>query len=175
LRGLVYRFDSFYQWTQIDQGLPASFNIQAIHGFDASDIYAVGRHGSLWHFDGKRWDEVELPTNANLTSVKCAGDGKVYITGHKGTLVCGRTDAFEIIDHDETEDDIWDVEWFGGQVFVSTMRAVYRLKGHALQRVDFGDDLPRSCYQLSAAKGVMWSNGEFDIMSFDGKSWTRIV
>ena len=55
------------------------------------------------------------------------------------------------------------------------MDAVYRLKKEELEPVDFGKDPPKSCYQLSAAKGVMWSNGEYDIMSFDGKKWTRIV
>jgi hypothetical protein len=175
LRGLVYRMDGLKQWTRIDEGLPETFNIQAIHGFDAKDIYAVGRQGSLWHFDGKVWNELELPTSVNLTSVKCAGDGKVYIGGHKGILIIGRRTAWAVIDHQATSDNIWDIEWFEKQVYVSTMKAVYRLKGTNLEPVDFGDDRPKSCYQLSAAKGVMWSNGEFDIMSFDGKVWTRVV
>lgn len=175
LRGLVYRFDDIGRWTRIDDGLPETFNIQAIDGFGASDLYAVGRQGSLWQFDGKAWVERELPTDQHLTSVKCAGDAKVYAAGHHGILVRGRDDAWEVVDHGQTDDDIWDLEWFERKLYVSTMSAVCFLKGDALQAVDFGDDAPRSCYQLSAAKGVMWSNGEFDIMSFDGKKWTRVV
>ena len=40
---------------------------------------------------------------------------------------------------------------------------------------DFGNDLPGSCYHLSTAKGVMWSIGAKDVLSFDGKTRTRVV
>ncbi len=175
LRGMVYRLDDLRRWTRMDDGLPDTFNVQAIHGFDASEIYAVGRDGDLWQFDGKGWIQRELPTNMNLTSVKCAGDGSVYVTGHGGLLIRGRGDIWNAIRQEQTVDDIWDAEWFEGNAYVSTMRAVYRVADGELEPVDFGKDAPRSCYQLSAAKGVMWSNGEFDIMSYDGSAWTRVV
>lgn len=175
LRGLVYRFDSLKSWTRIDDGLPDTFNAQAIDGFDDSEIYSVGRHGSLWQFDGKSWYERELPTNINLTSVKCADDGNVYIAGHEGVLLCGRKDRWELIDHQKTNDDIWDIECFDKRIFISTMQAVYQLDGDALVAVDFGKDSPKTCYQLSAGPGVLWSNGELDIMSYDGKKWVRVV
>ena len=54
LRGMVYRLDDTKRWTRLDEGLPESFNIQAIHGFRASDLYAVGRSGDFWHFNGKK-------------------------------------------------------------------------------------------------------------------------
>ncbi|WP_338415404.1 hypothetical protein [uncultured Sphaerotilus sp.] len=175
LRGLVYRFDDVGRWTCIDEGLPETFNIQAIDGFDSSDIYAVGRHGGLWHFDGSGWSECDLPTDINLTCVKCAGDGQVYIGGHKGVLIRGRDSAWAVFGQHETEDDIWDIEWFSGCVYVSSMNIVYWIKDGSLMPVDFGSDPPKSCYQLSSSKDVMWSNGEFDIMSFDGKKWVRVV
>lgn len=175
LRGMVYRLDQPKLWARIDEGLPNTFNGQAIHGFDGADLYAAGRDGQLWQFDGKKWTARELPTNANLTAVRCAGDGNVYVAGHGGMLLRGREDAWEAIRHEETNDDIWDLEWFDRRLYVSTMHAVYRLNNNAFEKVDFGADPPKSCYQLSAAHGVMWSNGEFDIMSFDGQKWTRVV
>lgn len=175
LRGLVYRLDEIKLWTRIDDGLPKTFNIQAIHGFDATNIYAVGRDGEVWHYDGKVWDKFDVPTNANLTSVKCATDGKVYITGHGGALLCGFSQTWEVINHEIADEDFWDVEWFEDKVYVSSMSSVYRLEGQRLVKVDFGNDPPKTCYQLSTADGVMWSNGKDDITSFDGKVWTRIV
>ena len=106
---------------------------------------------------------------------RCAGDGKVYIGGHDGTLIRGRDEEWELVEHEITEDDIWDIEWFKEKLYVSTLHNVYQLDGDKLVPVDFGKDKPKTCYQLSAAEGVMWSNGEHDIMSFDGKKWTRIV
>lgn len=174
-RGMAYRFDAVSKWTRIDEDLPRDFNIEAIHGFSASDIYAGGRHGEVWKFDGRRWTRCDLPTNLYLTRVKCAGDGAVYVAGHNGILIRGRDQAWEIIDHETTSDDIWGIEWFEGSLYISTMSNVFRLSGDKLQPIDFGDDSPSTCYQLNAAEGVMWSVGEEDIMSFDGKTWARII
>lgn len=98
-----------------------------------------------------------------------------YIAGHRGVLLQGRNDMWSVINQTEVVDDIWDLEWFVDALYVSTMSNVYRLKQSQLEAVDFGDDRPKSCYQLSAGQDVMWSNGEFDLMSYDGIEWTRIV
>lgn len=175
IRGIVYRLDAVDAWARIDDGLPETFDGQAIHGFAHNDIYAVGRKGELWHFNGSGWSRHDLPTNANLTSVKCAGDENVYVGGYKGVLLRGRDDRWDIVAQKETSDDIWDLEWFEGKVYVSTMNNLYEILSDDLRLVDFGADTPSSFYQLSAGAGVMWSNGEFDIMSFDGRAWTRVV
>ena len=174
-RGLVYRLDKKDRWTRIDDGLPAGFDIEAAHGFSGTDVYAVGEAGAVWHFNGKKWTKREMPTNASLNAVRCAGDSIVYIGGADGLLIAGRDETWKVIDHDETDDDVWDLEWFDGKLYVSTLSGVYRLKKDKLEPVKFGDDSPKSFYQLSAAEGVLWSNGEHDIMSFDGKRWKRVV
>lgn len=175
LRGIVYRFDGPKRWTRIDDGLPESFNGQAIHGFSQQELYAVGREGSMWQFDGRDWVSRDLPTSVTLTSILCTPQGKVYVGGHHGLLLEGRNDSWSLVDHQQTADDIWDLEWFANSLYLSTMKDVYQLNGQQLQAVDFGADPPRSCYQLSAGNEVMWSNGEFDIMQFDGTNWSRIV
>lgn len=175
LRGMVYRFDGPKRWIRIDDGLPDTFNAQAIHGFSNTEIYAVGRDGAIWLFDGHHWHPCESPTSVTLTSVKCAPDGTVYIAGHHGVLLQGRKDIWSVIDQTVVSDNIWDLEWFIDALYVSTLSNIYRLKQSQLEPVNFGDDAPASCYQLSASDDVMWSNGEFDLMSFDGIEWTRIV
>ena len=175
LRGMVYRFDRMNKWTRIDEGLQDSFEIEAVHGIKQTDIYAVGDDGESWRYNGRKWTQVDLPTNKNLNMVKCCADGNVYIAGDDGVLIRGRGQAWEVLDQEQNTDDLWDIEWFKGHLYASAMSGVFRLNGNELEEVDFGEDRPKSTYQLSAAKGVMWSNGEHDIMSFDGKSWTRIV
>jgi hypothetical protein len=90
-------------------------------------------------------------------------------------LIRGRANTWKIVDQEKITDDIWDLEWFEGHTYVSTMSGLFRLRGEHLEPVDFGADPPKSTYQLSAAKGVLWSIGSSDVMSFDGKKWTRVV
>ena len=175
LRGIAYRLDGLKRWTRIDDGLPSTFNAQAVHGFSDADIYAVGRHGEVWHFDSRTWVQVDVPVNENLYSVLCAANGLVYFAGHGGTMVEGRKDKWTVLEQQVTAEDIWDLDWFGNQLFISTMSGLFRLAKNRLEPVEFGKDAPKTTYQLSAAEGVLWSVGRKDVMSFDGTKWSRVV
>jgi hypothetical protein len=175
ISGMVYRLDKPDLWTRIDDGLPDSFDGEAIHGFGLSDLYAVGRGGQVWHYDGKEWRQEDVPTNQNLYAVTCAPDGTVYAGGLGGTLLCRRKGKWTEIEQKATAADIWDLEWFADRLFVSALHGLFTLEGKELQLVNYGEHTVNSTYQLSARKGVLWSNGEKEIMEFDGKTWTRIV
>lgn len=173
--GMVYRLDKLTEWVRIDNGLPDDFKITSIDGFNADDIYAVGYKGEAWHFSGLHWSKVNLPVNINLTSVKCAGDGNVYIAGYDGVLLCGYSNEWDIIAKEETGGTIWDLEWFQDNLYISTMLFVYTLKNKKFELVVFDNDPPNSCYHLSTSKDVLWSIGSSDIASFDGRQWKRII
>lgn len=175
IRGMVYRLDVVDHWTRIDEGLPSSFDGQAVHGFGLSNLVAVGFGGQIWHFDGKQWRQEDCPTNQNLSAVVCAPDGTVYVGGHGGALLRGQPGQWEVISRAEFSENIWDLEWFAGRLFVSTLDGLFVLNGDQLEPVKYGKYTPRSTYQLSSNQGVMWSNGETDVMEFDGTSWTRVL
>ena len=176
----VYRRDGANTWTCIDAlARPAQrdetvYSFEGIGGFSAKEIYAAGRRGEIWRYDGTAWTQQDSPTNVILTRVCCAGDGNVYICGRAGTLIRGQRDRWDVIDHFATKDDFWGISWYNDHLYVSTMNDVYRLEGDKLMRLDFGEDKPSSFLTLSAADGVLWSIGPKDVMSFDGKAWTRI-
>lgn len=175
IRGMVYRLDALDRWTRIDDGLPRSFEGQAIHGFGRSELVAVGLEGSVWRFDGKAWRRQDVPTTRNLTAVACAAKGTVYVGGQSGTLLRGQRGRWALIEHGDMAEDIWDLEWFKGKLYVSTLDGLFVLDGDHLRPVVYGKHSPKSTYQLSACKDVMWSNGETDLMEFDGAAWARIV
>jgi hypothetical protein len=174
LRGVVYRLDKPGQWTALRNNLPETFDGQAIHGSDINDVYAVGRDGQVWHFDGTQWLQEAVPSSVTLTCVICDTNDVVYAGGHQGVLLEKKAGSWHIIET-KIDDHIWDLAWFNNQLYVSTMKHVYHLENNAMSIVDFGEDVPKSCYQLSTAAGVMWSSGESDIMLFDGTQWTRIL
>lgn len=178
----LYRRDGPGQWTRLDiwhddesdEILDSSF--ESVDGFAENEIYTVGWEGEIWLFDGATWTPIDSPTNAALYKVLCAPNGQVYAAGSSGLLVTGRGDRWQVIEHDDTEEDIWGLAWFNGTLYLSTTSILYQLQDDHLIPVDFGDcDIPSSCYHLSAADGVLWSIGAQDVMQFDGAEWTRIV
>jgi hypothetical protein len=173
----VFRRDKPGVWTILNAGLPEAGDedgLESIHGFSEDDLYAVGWEGQIWHYNGKKWRPVDSPTNVLLNSVVCAGDGYVYACGLAGILLRGKGTQWKAIEQEDVELDLWDVEWFDGKLYVSTMQFLYTLEGDGLELVEFDDDIPKTCYHLSTRDGVLWSIGAKDVMEFDGKEWTRI-
>jgi hypothetical protein len=146
---------------------------EAIDGFDEKEIYAVGWEGEIWQLVKKKWVERSSPVNVILTGVECVPDGIVYICGQTGTLLSGRNDSWEVLEQENLEEDFWDLCWFKKKLYVASMSFLYELHGTQLIPVDFGKDAPDSCYKLTEAGGELWSIGQEDLFSFDGKTWTR--
>ena len=177
----AYVRDGEDQWRCIDQSAQvgdtpiADTSFESIDGFSEQEIYTVGWEGEIWKYDGAVFTQQNSPTNLALYKVRCAQDGFAYACGQLGTLLRGRNDQWEVIEHDSTREDLWGMEYFQGQLYVSSTHFVYRLEGDTLKPVDFGDDAPGTCYHLSAADGIMWSIGPKDVMEFDGSNWTRCL
>jgi hypothetical protein len=171
----VFRRDDRTTWTPLGDGLEAGTDFEAIDGFAANNLFAVGWKGAIRRFNGRRWSVVDSPTNVILTGVCCAKDGVVYACGQAGTVLRGVGERWEAIKQEDTDEDFWDVEGFGNDVYFSTTRFLYRLSSNRLTLVKFGRDAPKTCYHLSARDGVLWSIGERDVMAFDGKKWSRIT
>lgn len=176
----VYRRDGVNIWTSINQGAQPTPEIKPIVGFDTVDgfskkeIYAAGRNGEIWNYNGTIWKQMDSPTNRHLTNMCCAGNELIYICGQGGVLIEGRNDQWRLITATDFQKDLWGLAWFENKLYVSSRELIYYLKDDKLKPVDMADDIPATCYHLSAADGVMWSIGPKDIMAFDGKKWTRI-
>ncbi len=187
----VYVREDANRWKAIDTGCLAvptaskaknqveAYKLQlvgfnAIDGFDEKDIYAGGLQGEIWHFNGKKWQQLDSPTNRILNDVACAGDGQVYACGDKGLLLKGRSDQWAVVSDTSFKRDIWNLCWFDGRLFLAGMDGVFVHDDGKVVPVKWGKDKPKTTYHLSARDGIMWSIGAKDIMQFDGRTWTRI-
>jgi hypothetical protein len=177
----VYRRDAASKWTCIDEsmrppkGSPDNLGFEAIDGFSEKEIYAAGWKGEIWIYDGKTWKQIDSPTNLVLTALCCAGDGHVYATGRRGLLLKGRKNKWQVIKHDSTKQDLWGMAWYNDELYLSSLEQVFVLRKNELEPIVIAEDKPSvSCYNLSAADGVLWSIGPKDVLAFDGKVWTRI-
>ncbi len=177
----VFRRDAPDKWSDISAPMPEPENLldagfESIDGKTESDIYAVGWGGEIWHFDGNYWEKIDYLTNLALYKIRYAGDGFFYACGQMGTVLKGYAGQWEIVENNVTVEDFWGIEWFAGNIYISSLYLLYVLENGNLSPVDFGEVAPPStCYHLSAADGILWSVGAKDIMQFDGNEWTRIL
>ena len=173
----VFKRISDNTWMSMSAPVPEKrsgvIGFEAISGFDENDIYAVGWQGEIWKYNGLEWIQKVSPTNQILTSVACADDGMVYICGRKGMLIKGKDDQWEILSSNDNNDDFWDVHYFKGKVYVSSLSAIYEVVDDGLKMLRL-EDVPGTCMHLTSADGIMWSIGIQDLLSFDGEQWQRI-
>lgn len=146
---------------------------ECLAGFSAQELYAVGWEGEVWRCENGRWSDCNSPVNVVLSAVCCVPDGSVYACGQQGTLLRGRGDEWQCVITEDLEDDLWDLRWFNGKLYVASMSYLYILEGDRLSPVEFDIEPPSSFYKLTDAEGVLWSVGQETILSFDGKHWER--
>ena len=173
--GLVYRYEKKSSWTNLGKGIDRSFSGQGIAGFSENDIYAVGLHGLIYHFNGQSWRQITTPTNLNFNTVVCGGDGYVYAAGQSGEIICGRNNLWETITPEDLNEDIWGLAWFNETLYASTFNRVIERQENDFTDVDFGNCTPLSYYQLSSGEGTLWSIGEKDVLAFNGTEWKKVV
>lgn len=180
----VYQCDGINNWTRIGQGVRTSEDdntdagFTSIDGFNESEIYAVGWDGEIWHYDGKKWDQIESPTNLILFRVVCGKDGKVYACGQEGVLLSGRGKAWKIIEQEETREKFRGATWFKEALYLSTTKGIYSLQGDYLKPVNIQSSQKlnfrkrTSFYRLDSNDEILWSAGRKMLLyTYDGVNW----
>ena len=148
---------------------------KTIDGFSDEDIYAAGWGGELWHYDGERWQRIDIPTNIAFHKLVCAANGKVYLCGQMGVIAMGRGSQWKIIKH-EPREEFWGMTYFNDTLYIASRARLYQLNADedALLPVDFGMDVPPTTfYDLDARDGILWSVGEKDVVEFNGSQWKQ--
>jgi hypothetical protein len=168
---------------RLDQSILASPSAGGAVGFNGvaafflDEIYCVGWKGEIWWYDGTVWHSVSSPTNVTLQHVRCAPDGFAYAVGQRGTLLRGRRDAWEVIDHGGAEMDLWSSEWIADRLVVASGRTVCVLDPDQTLRVILDDARVSgvSCGWLTASGTNLYSIGESHVLcSQDMHRWRPV-
>jgi hypothetical protein len=147
---------------------------QDIAGFSENDLYTIAGRGVVWHCDGKKWMQVPFPSNMNLHSVCCAGDGNVYIGAQSGTLFCGRDNRWKMIHKGEFSLPFKDIVWHAGKVWCTSDYGLWTMENGKLVVADVPDEIKVCSGHLSVADGVMLMAGHSGAAFHDGKKWQVI-
>lgn len=147
-----------------------------INGPTPDDLYAVG--DETWHWDGKTWHQLELPTDEPLAAIKVISTDEIALVGHNGTLLWGNArDGFKDLSSVDDNQNFTSVEWFEGRLFLASNLGLFTYDPSTRRIARYATGLKpelQDAHQLEAKDGVLWSFGFKDLAYFDGKTWTRV-
>ncbi|QBE66538.1 hypothetical protein [Pseudoduganella lutea] len=179
-RALYKRVD-VGKWVPFDEGIPKIKEVTTkmgfldIDAFSDTDMYAVGGHGDVWHFDGQSWKQMGFPSNVQLATVTCAGDGNVYISGEGGSLWVGGKSTWRSV-YKGTSSVLWnDALWFQDKLWLSSDYQFCQLNDGKVERVIHeGETVPMSGH-MDVHDGLLVIATLYSVRSFDGSTWRRLI
>lgn len=173
----VYRREG-NQWEHIDRGLTqpglATPHFLSIDGTSESDIYVVGQHGAIFHFDGSNWTRFQAPTTEFLTWVRCLAPDEVYVCGRNGRLFRGALSRWQDLSVNNSGEHFWCVEGYNGKTYIAGANGLHVLENETVALLDTQLSPKPDAYRLYARDGVLWSIGNHHLCFLDGKTWTYV-
>ncbi|HEX8610683.1 MAG TPA: hypothetical protein VF800_05285 [Telluria sp.] len=146
-----------------------------IDGFSGAEIYAVGGHGDVWHYDGKTWRNVSFPSNMTLETICCAGDGYVYIGAEQGSVFKGRNNEWKHIYKGEMALPFRDMVWYQNKVWCTSDYGLWTIKNDKLTEADVPSFVHSCAGHLSVGDGMMLLTGIHGAVMHDGIKWHNII
>lgn len=172
------------EWQSMTQDIPAAgdegMNVgdagfRDLDSFGESDIYAVGGHGDVWHFDGQAWRRVAFPSNEVLNSVCCGGDGNVYISGYEGVTWMGRGDTWQKIHRGGISQGFRDMVWYEDKVWCTSDYGLWTIENGKVSTADVPPDVSACSGHLSVGDGVLLLAGLYGAVFREAGQWETIV
>ncbi len=149
-----------------------AYGFDDFDAFAPDDIYCVGGEGDVWHFDGRALHPIEIPTNARLEAVCCAGDGSVYVGAARGSVWKGRGDTWRLLHQGDLTLPFKDMVWFHDRVYCTSDYGLWEIQGDAVRASAVPPEVKVCSGNLSVADGVMLLAGVFGAAYHDGSGWT---
>lgn len=176
----LYKGIGVGRWIPFQDGFPeiersTEQGFRDMDAFSESDMYAVGGHGDVWHFDGARWQQMRFPSDVQLGTVTCAGDGNVYISGEGGSLWVGGKNTWKSI-YEGSSSILWnDVLWFKDKLWLASDYQFRQWNGNALEQVTHeGEWVPMNGH-MDVHDGLLVIASSQYVRSYDGETWRRLV
>jgi len=77
--------------------IPAGVNFNDIHAVAADDVWAVGEHGVIIHFDGEGWTAADSPVETHLQGVQGAASDNIWAVGDGGVTLHYAGSEWEVV------------------------------------------------------------------------------
>ncbi len=86
------------QWTNVDLPTLSHANVTALFkvwGSGPDDVYAVGQHGTMLHWDGSTWSDILVGAEDDLISIWGTGPNDIVAVGGRSNGIVARFDGTE--------------------------------------------------------------------------------
>ena len=175
------------KWESFTQCFPFEYNtgkggwgFADFDAFNEQDIYLAGGRGDVWHFDGKKARQIPIPTNVNLETVCCGGDGEVYISGSKGMTFHGRGDRWERVENEEPYEDpsnlsFRDMVWYEDKVWATNPNGLWVIENNTIKEADVPHWVRACKGTLSVGDGVLLLAGSQGAVFRENGEWHKIL
>ncbi len=183
-RSFAKRLDrgSWQSFTQDIPQLPGTYSetlgAEGFDDFDAygeNDIYAIGGHGDVWHFDGRHWQQIPFPSNEPLESICCGGDGNVYISGYEGITFMGRGNRWKKIHDGGISLGFRDMVWHDGKVWCTSDYGLWTIAGGRVRVADVPATVAACAGHLAVGDGVLLLAGLSGAAFMENGRWESII
>ncbi len=154
---------------------PAWMGFRDMDGPDERSLYAVGGHGEVFVFDGRRWHQCDFPSNEQLATVTVAPNGDVYITGEAGNIWLGKEDTWKLIHRGDSSILNRDSVWFNDMLWVSSDYQTRIVKNGVVGTVMHQGEPQWLAGHMDARDGILVIAGQQNVRMFDGDDWHWLI
>jgi len=153
----------------------ANQTIEDIAGNSSKDFVAVTSEGFGAWFDGSGWHDLNLPTNASLTSI-CKLDQESYvIVGKKGTIIVGHRGRWQSVSPAELARNYWGVAVSDGVVYAAHLGGIDLLRDNNLIPLDIPKAAECEFTVLRTGPDGVWSFAGQTIGFIGVDGWHTII
>jgi hypothetical protein len=161
--GQVYRLaENGYQEVSFGLRSDDGPDLEGIGGLSDAFLFACGVGGVILRCDGKRWLELDSPTDVNLSAVLVENERSVFFCGDAGTLVHLRDDRWTIHEGDPDR-NYWDICLFAGNPLLVHGSGLDQFVGGNFQPLDPSPGPDNTFYRVHADEMKLLSTGPDDV------------
>ena len=180
----IYKRVDIGKWEPVMNGFPELTSEQIRNGFfgfedldgpNESNMYAVGGHGDVWHYDGACWHQCDFPSNEQLNTVTVAPTGEVYISGEGGNLWVGKKNTWKKIAKGYSSVLFNDSVWFNSQLWLCSGYQLKVWDGKELKTPEHNGELITYNGHMDAYDGLFVIASNYEVHAFNGNEWQCLV
>jgi hypothetical protein len=170
-RGTILRREAGGKWRRDRSGF--GDDLHGVWGSGPTDVFAVGRRGTIAHFDGSRWTRRAVGGRAHLFDVWGTGPDHVVVVGGHGLVLRydGRRWAAEPTPSRATLRGVWGSG--KNDVYAVGDGVVLHDAGQGWQIVQDERDISLRRVFGRSAREVYAVGGPGAVLRFDGTTWHR--